>query len=513
MSLAPLADAQRQLGSALDALRAAGAGACGAQLLSLVTVCEGATRQLDRLVVDAVAAAQRQGVFTDRGYKTPASALSDLVGWERFEARRRVVAAESVTTRVGLDGTVLPARLPATAEVAGGASLRHVAVIARVLGSKTAERLPPDRWAAAEEQLAAKAELYTPTELQAWGTALVEALDEDGEQPDERPPALINELRLTRTANGGGKLTGRFDDAITYDAIATVIDANAKPLTTDDDRTMAERQAHALADVCRYVLDHGDRDIVPDCGGHRPHLNVLIRLEDLENRARAAVLDFGGTLTPNPCGCSPATPASRRPCSTARANPSTSDGSPAPSPTDSAGRSPPETADVHTRGAEEPPPGARSTTSSRGRTAAKQSCRTSRCCAASTTARSIPASGSAASATVSPSSSHRRGSTHSNAPAGEPYLTWRPSSRGARAATPLRSRATPCRPQRATFGSLVAQSEARVARALHAAELITTHVLPAFLHVSHPADGCRHPWLSRGSATTLGCAPSEGSVG
>lgn len=300
MSLGPLADAQRQLGSALDALRAAGAGACGAQLLSLVTVCEGATRQLDRLVVDAVAAAQRQGVFTDRGYKTPASALSDLVGWERFEARRRVVAAESVTTRVGLDGTVLPARLPATAEVftAGGASLRHVAVIARVLGSKTAERLPPDRWAAAEEQLAAKAELYTPTELQAWGTALVEALDEDGEQPDERPPALINELRLTRTANGGGKLTGRFDDAITYDAIATVIDANAKPLTTDDDRTMAERQAHALADVCRYVLDHGDRDIVPDCGGHRPHLNVLIRLEDLENRARAAVLDFGGTLTP-----------------------------------------------------------------------------------------------------------------------------------------------------------------------------------------------------------------------
>jgi Domain of unknown function (DUF222)/HNH endonuclease len=300
MSLAPLADAQRQLGSALDALRAAGAGACGDQLLSLVTVCEGATRQLDRLVVDAVAAAQRQGVFTDHGYKTPASALGDLVGWERFEARRRVVAAESVTTRVGLDGTVLPARLPATAEVfaAGGASLRHVAVIARVLGSKTAQRLSPQRWAGAEEQLAAKAELYTPTELQAWGAALVEALDEDGEEPDERPPALINELRLTRMANGGGKLTGRFDDAVTYDAIAAVIDANAKPLTADDDRTMAERQADALADVCRYVLDHGDRDIVPDCGGRRPHLNVLIRLEDLENRARAAVLDFGGTLTP-----------------------------------------------------------------------------------------------------------------------------------------------------------------------------------------------------------------------
>jgi len=80
-----------------------------------------------------------------------------------------------------------------------------------------------------------------------------------------------------------------------FDAIAAVIDAHAAPLTRDDDRSMAERQAEALADVCGYVLDHGD---VPECGGHRPHLNVLIRLEDLENRARVACLDFGGPVAP-----------------------------------------------------------------------------------------------------------------------------------------------------------------------------------------------------------------------
>ena len=43
------------------------------------------------------------------------------------------------------------------------------------------------------------------------------------------------------------------------------------------------------------MLDHGD---VPKCGGHRPHVNVLIRLEDLENRARAGCLDFGGPVAP-----------------------------------------------------------------------------------------------------------------------------------------------------------------------------------------------------------------------
>ena len=60
-------------------------------------------------------------------------------------------------------------------------------------------------------------------------------------------------------------------------------------------RNAAQRQADALADVCGFVLDHGD---LPESGGRRPHLNVLVRLEDLENRCRSALLDFGGTLTP-----------------------------------------------------------------------------------------------------------------------------------------------------------------------------------------------------------------------
>ena len=100
--------------------------------------------------------------------------------------------------------------------------------------------------------------MYTPTELHAWGTALVEALDQDGAEPDDRPPAQVNELLLTRLPGGGGKIKGRFDDAAMFDAIATVIDAKAKPLTGDDDRSAGERQAEALADVCGYVLDHGD---------------------------------------------------------------------------------------------------------------------------------------------------------------------------------------------------------------------------------------------------------------
>ena len=175
------------------------------------------------------------------------------------------------------------------------ASLRHVDAVARVLATPAAARLTPEQWAGAEEQIAAKTADYTPSELHAWGTALVEALDQDGAEPDDRPPAQVNELFLTRTATGGGKLKGRFDDAAMFDAIAAVIDAKAKPLTGDDDRPRASGRPRRWP-TCAGTSS--TTPTVPECGGHRPHVNVLVRLEDLENRARAAGLDFGGTLSP-----------------------------------------------------------------------------------------------------------------------------------------------------------------------------------------------------------------------
>jgi 5-methylcytosine-specific restriction protein A len=107
---------------------------------------------------------------------------------------------------------------------------------------------------------------------------------------------VVNEVHLQPfRGRPGGTLKGHFGDAAMFDAIAAAVDAHARPADADDQRTQAQRQAEALADACGYVLDHSD---LPACGGRRPHLNVLVRLEDLENRARAACLDFGGTLSP-----------------------------------------------------------------------------------------------------------------------------------------------------------------------------------------------------------------------
>jgi 5-methylcytosine-specific restriction protein A len=166
-----LAVVDHLLGQAFEALDAVVASGDDAELVAVLRRCEGAARRLDRAGVAAVAGLQRRGVFAEKGYASPAAALADLLGCDRFEARRRVVAAEQIVPRTGVDGAVLPARLPDTAEAfaAGRAGLRHVEAVAQVLAAPAARRLAPAQWAGVEEQLAAKAEVYTPAELRAWG--------------------------------------------------------------------------------------------------------------------------------------------------------------------------------------------------------------------------------------------------------------------------------------------------------------------------------------------------------
>ncbi|GAA1832743.1 HNH endonuclease signature motif containing protein [Pseudonocardia ailaonensis] len=297
MSATPVDSARESLAEALDLVRAAaGARAEADDLVALLVVAEEARRALDRIMVVATADLQRRGTFAERGYRSPAGALSDLLGWERFEARRRVVAAENVCPTTGLGGEVLPALMPATATVfaEGAAGLRHVEVIARVLESAPARRLDPETWAGAEVQLAAEAAALTPTQLHRWGMELVELLDQDGAEPDDGP-APINELRLSHfRTRPGGKLTARYDDAALFAAVVAVIDPGTAPRDADDERPVPQRQAEALADACTQVLERGR---LSETGGRRPQLVVTVRLEDLERRAAAASLEFGGALT------------------------------------------------------------------------------------------------------------------------------------------------------------------------------------------------------------------------
>ncbi|HEX8519614.1 MAG TPA: DUF222 domain-containing protein, partial [Pseudonocardia sp.] len=91
-----LAAVDRLLAQAFDALAAVAESGSDVELVGVLTRCEVAVRRLDRVSVAAVAGLERRGSFAERGYKSGVAAVADLLGCGRFEARRRVLAAEQV---------------------------------------------------------------------------------------------------------------------------------------------------------------------------------------------------------------------------------------------------------------------------------------------------------------------------------------------------------------------------------------------------------------------------------
>ncbi|HTK61680.1 MAG TPA: DUF222 domain-containing protein, partial [Pseudonocardia sp.] len=220
----------------------------------------------------------RRGVFTTHGYTRPEYAIADLLGWDRRPARRRVKLAEQLCPRMTLDGQPLPALLPATATVFAEAriSVPVAEAIVEVLNGPAALRLPPHIWAGVEEQVAHYAATHrpTPNDVTGWARQLIEAYDQDGPEPKPEPePEQVNELRMTRKPSGtGGYLRAELDGP-TYEAVHTAIHAQsgARP---DIDRTLTQRQADALGEVCGFSLRHDDT--LPDTGGERPQIRLTL---------------------------------------------------------------------------------------------------------------------------------------------------------------------------------------------------------------------------------------------
>ncbi|MGI5129438.1 DUF222 domain-containing protein [Pseudonocardia sp. CA-107938] len=285
----PLAQAASLIEQAFTAL------SDSADPLAALLVLEGVARQVDRAKVAAIAAVERDGVLAEKGYRNTVAGLKDLLGWDHDTARRHVTVAEHVGPRTALDGAPLEPVLPATAAAfeAGAVTMRHVEIIASLMNSRPAARISLADRIAIEASLGEAARTFTPREVRVMGLELLAAADLDGPEPDERPGR--NELQMGANADGSGWLRGQFEDPLAFAAIRTAIEARTRPTPENRGTTAAERNAAALAEICGFALDFDDTGEV---AGERPRLVVTISLTDLENRARSAMLDTGGQLTP-----------------------------------------------------------------------------------------------------------------------------------------------------------------------------------------------------------------------
>lgn len=288
MFVSEVREIAREVTDLVAKFRARLATADGDAQIEGLKVLEQLRRELAHDTLATIARLDRSGEFDQRGV-TAQAAVADLFGCHPAKARRQVAVARSVFPTT-LDGQPVEPRLPATAAALGRYVIdsAHADVIERLLDSPTARRLRPDTWTGVETQLAEWAALYRPDELRRLGTQLLEALDQDGTEPEHELPQL-NELHLYRSRDGaGGRIKGQLDTE-TFTALTLALEGH-RTSGKDDDKSLAERDADALGSLCTQALNDAD---LPDKGGERPQLTVIIQEKDLRRGLRGATLDTG----------------------------------------------------------------------------------------------------------------------------------------------------------------------------------------------------------------------------
>jgi hypothetical protein len=178
-------------------------------------------------------------------------------------------------------------QLPVTAAAYrdGVLSSGQVQAIVANLQDRTAD-LFADHQAQLVPQLAALSVTDTAVAMQDWARR-ADAVA--GDDPDKPQPE--RSLHLSRILDGRRELSGSFDPE-GGDVIATALrlaatgDVDGEPA-----RSPAQRRGDALVDVCRWYLDHQQHR---RGGRHRPHLNVVATLDDLEHHGQGRLID--GTI-------------------------------------------------------------------------------------------------------------------------------------------------------------------------------------------------------------------------
>ncbi|MCA1675994.1 MAG: HNH endonuclease, partial [Actinobacteria bacterium] len=272
-----------------------------AELLDAQRGLETLSRKVLAAQVELDAAVEDTRVGGEHGYTSVRSMLAEVHRLTPREATAREQRREQLATRRSLTGEVLPPRFPETARALGEGAIgpAHAEVIAAVMKALP-ERFDPDTCAVVEEQVAGFARVYSPRETGVLARQLVARLDPDGSEPadPDEAPRPANTLIFGRSRRGKLKLTGEFD-AAGEASIRAMIDALAKPSPViegiPDERSLPARQGDALVDAAHQVLGFGN---LPDCGGERPHVTVMMDLDDLLHSLRGALLDIGQTLHP-----------------------------------------------------------------------------------------------------------------------------------------------------------------------------------------------------------------------
>ena len=220
--------------------------------------------RLDAVVSDSVAAFDAAGGWDGDAATSMPAWLRDRAGMTSRSAARTVSVARRLWA------------MPVTREAwrAGALSSGQVDVVV----AHVAPRLVPlfsGHEDALIPTLAGLSTRDTTLAMNDWRIRAEALLDRsDGDPPVDDEPTRT--LHLSELLDGRGALDGDLD-ADTFQWVRNALRvAETKDLPEEPQRTPAERRADALADICKFFLDHQQQR---SGGRHRPHLNVIVDTE------------------------------------------------------------------------------------------------------------------------------------------------------------------------------------------------------------------------------------------
>jgi len=224
------------------------------------------------------------------------------VGVGEFDAARLYDLDGDLTTQTWLRHHTRLAPVTAGRETVRGRKLRRLPVLrdavldGRMSGGQLdviATQLPMrhvDLFAEHEPDMLAAWEALsieeTAVAMRAW-LAMADALD-----PGKPPVEHDNQLRFSDTIDGRSELRGSFDPDLT----ALIKAAFAEADSGDLDQTAAQRHAESMATICGHYLNH---HTAPQGRRHRPHVNVVMTLEQYLAGLGGTYLNTGGTVAPH----------------------------------------------------------------------------------------------------------------------------------------------------------------------------------------------------------------------
>jgi hypothetical protein len=217
---------------------------------------------------------------------------ASTAGWLRNRLRLGAGAARGWvrTARALYRG---PLRLTGQALAAGELSPAH----AQVLAAGTHD-LPATTVAEAESVLLEAASRLDPPQLRRLVTHLGWMVDPDGADARVERQQLQRRLWVSPTLEGMVAVDGLLDPEAGQSLLAA-LEPLARPASAEDDRSGSQRNADALAELCRRQLEGGR---LPQSGGVRPQLLVTVDLDSLLGRSGVGgEVGRVGPLAPEAC--------------------------------------------------------------------------------------------------------------------------------------------------------------------------------------------------------------------